>query len=132
MTDFIEVYKSLPCLWQIKSKEYSDRNKKNAAYQKLIEKLKEAKADANRDFVIKKINSLRSSYRKEKKKVSESLKSGAGTEDVYTPTLWYYDLFKFLDHQETPRRPVTNFEDSQDENDIESVQNSPSQDRPPS
>ncbi|KAB0804497.1 hypothetical protein PPYR_01467 [Photinus pyralis] len=74
----------------------------------------QVKVDANLDLVTKKINSLRSSYRKEKKKVADSLKSGAGTEEVYSPTLWYYDLFKFLDDQETPRAPVSNFEDAQE------------------
>ncbi|KAJ8930678.1 hypothetical protein NQ314_016492 [Rhamnusium bicolor] len=118
ITDFIEVYKSMPCLWQIKSKEYSDRNKKECSVSKTGRKIKGGyyfvvEADANRDLVTKKINSLRSFYRKEKKKVWDSVKSGAGTEDVYSPTLWYYDLFKFLDDQETPRQPVTNFEDSQ-------------------
>ena len=28
ITDFIALYESLPCLWRIKSKEYSDRDKK--------------------------------------------------------------------------------------------------------
>lgn len=41
VTEFIELYRSLPCLWKIKSKEYSDRDKKNEAYKKMIEKLKE-------------------------------------------------------------------------------------------
>ena len=41
VADFIELYKSLPSLWMIKSKEYSDRNKKTVAYQKMVEKLKE-------------------------------------------------------------------------------------------
>lgn len=67
--------------------------------------------DADRNSVIKKINSLRSSYRKEKKKITDSLKSGSGAEDIYNTTLWYYDLFKFLDDQETARQPVSNFEE---------------------
>lgn len=41
ISEFINMYQSLPCLWKIKSKEYSDRNKKNEAYEKLVEKLKE-------------------------------------------------------------------------------------------
>lgn len=40
-TEFIDLYKSLPALWKIKSKDYSDRNKKNAAYEEMINKLKE-------------------------------------------------------------------------------------------
>jgi Alcohol dehydrogenase transcription factor Myb/SANT-like. len=41
LTEFIELYKSLPCLWKIKSKDYVDRNKKNAAYDLMVEKLRE-------------------------------------------------------------------------------------------
>ena len=37
--EFIEIYKCHPCLWNVKSKLYSDRNAKNKAYKGLIEKL---------------------------------------------------------------------------------------------
>ena len=31
-----DVYRSLPVLWQIKSKEYSDRQKKDSAYETIV------------------------------------------------------------------------------------------------
>ena len=76
MTEFIEIYRSNPCLWQIKSKEYSDKVKRNAAYDLLVEKLKSKDDGANRDAVTKKINNIRSSFRKEYKKVLQSMRSG--------------------------------------------------------
>jgi hypothetical protein len=33
LTEFFELYRSNPCLWKIKSKEYMDRDKKNEAYE---------------------------------------------------------------------------------------------------
>ncbi|KAL4706056.1 hypothetical protein ACJJTC_001654 [Scirpophaga incertulas] len=107
LTQFIDLYKSLPTLWKIKSKEYSDRNKKNEPYHLMIEKLKKVEPNATRDTVTKKINSLRSSRRKEKKKVKDSLKSGTSTDDVYQPSLWYYELLDFVDDQETARDPIS-------------------------
>lgn len=59
--------------------------------------------DATRDTVTKKINSLRSSRRKEKKKVEESLRTSASAKDIYQPTLWYYDLLGFVDDQDIAR-----------------------------
>nr|CAH7718309.1 unnamed protein product [Callosobruchus chinensis] len=47
-------------------------------------------------IVKAKISSLRSAYNKERKKVKEATKSGAGSGDIYEPYLWYYDLFTFL------------------------------------
>jgi hypothetical protein len=38
---FIKIYKANPCLWKVKSKEYSDKNKNLLAYEKLAEKLRE-------------------------------------------------------------------------------------------
>ncbi|XP_060536073.1 uncharacterized protein LOC132708013 [Cylas formicarius] len=55
LNEFIEVNKSLPCLWKIKSKEYSDINKKSAAYDVLVEKLKEVDTGANRERIKKSI-----------------------------------------------------------------------------
>ena len=49
--EFIEIYKSEPCLWKIKTSDYHDRDKKDAAYRKLVMKLKEIEPDANETLV---------------------------------------------------------------------------------
>lgn len=108
LEEFIDLYRKLPCLWQIKSKEYHIRDKKNAAYQQLVDVLKEIEPDANRESVIRKINTYRTNYRKEQKKVENSKKSGAGINDVYVPSLWYYDKLHFIRDQETPRTSQSN------------------------
>ncbi|KAJ8928820.1 hypothetical protein NQ314_018565 [Rhamnusium bicolor] len=70
---------------------FLDHNAKSQAYI-LIEKLQTVHPEANRDSVVKKINSLRTTYRKELKRVLDSERSGAGDEDIYVPHLWYYAL----------------------------------------
>ena len=50
---FVELYRSYPCFWKVKSDEYRNRNLKNRAYDKLIEFRKSAVCpNANKDFVI--------------------------------------------------------------------------------
>ena len=78
LTEFIHVYREYPYLWKGKSKEYSDRVKKNLAYEHLTTKFKEIDPDANKEKLVKKINSLRSCFRRESKKVKDSKTSGAG------------------------------------------------------
>ena len=36
MVDFIATYRSQPCLWQVRSSDYHDRVKKDAAHAKLV------------------------------------------------------------------------------------------------
>lgn len=98
--EFLEIYKEEPSLWKIKSPEYSNRVCKANAYSKLIEKLKEINPEANRELVVKKINTFRTNFRKELKKVRQSEKSGAGQDDVYVPSLWYFSKLFFLEDQE--------------------------------
>lgn len=93
LTEFIELYESQPCLWKIRSKDYTNRKKKSKAYELIINKYREYGEEVSRDVVVKKINSLRSCYRKEKKKVLESLSENK----EHKPKLWYFDLLKFLD-----------------------------------
>jgi hypothetical protein len=93
--EFIELYKSEPCLWLIINNEYHDRIKKATAYNKLTVKLKELEPEATKETVKKKINSLLNNVRKEKKKYEQSLKPGASVDNVYKPSLWYYNLFLF-------------------------------------
>ncbi|CAH2015595.1 unnamed protein product [Acanthoscelides obtectus] len=45
------------------------------------------------------------------KKVLDSERSGVGTDDVYVPHLWYFELLSFLRDQESPRTSVSNMED---------------------
>lgn len=111
LIEFIELYKTFPCLWKIKSREYSDRNAKSQAYEILVEKMRSVDESANRETVVKKINSMRTTYRKELKKVLDSERSGTGTDDVHVPHLWYYELLSFLKDQETPRNTKSNMDE---------------------
>ncbi|CAJ0924845.1 unnamed protein product [Ranitomeya imitator] len=105
----IDMYRSLPCLWKIKSADYSNRNMKRAAYEKLVALHKEHHPTESVDETIvrKKIQALRTVYKKELNKVEKSKKSGAGADDVYVPKLWYFDLLAFTRDQEIPRPAQT-------------------------
>lgn len=104
MSEFIDLYKSLPSLWKIKSKDYNNRIKKKLAYDVLVKKLRVVEPKADRNRVVKKINNIRSSYRREQKKIYKSKLSGASDDDIYTPSLWYYEKLDFLSDQEIPKR----------------------------
>ncbi|KAK9499458.1 hypothetical protein O3M35_002490 [Rhynocoris fuscipes] len=91
------MYESLPALWKVKSKEYTDRNKKSKAYDKLLEIYRERYPNATREDVAKKINSLRTNFRKELRKTNDLRKSGY----YYESTLWYFNTMKFLIDEET-------------------------------
>jgi hypothetical protein len=36
-------------------------------------------------------------------KINKSIRSGAGENDIYKPTLWYFDILDFLNDQEKVR-----------------------------
>jgi len=76
MIECINLYRDLPALWNVKSKDYSNRNKKNDSYETLVKKYKEKYPQATKEDVKKKMNALRTNWRKEFKKVS--------THNIYT------------------------------------------------
>lgn len=118
LREFIDMYKELLCLWQIKSKEYLDKNKKTEAYDVLINKLKTVQPDAAKATVINKINSLRGSFRREYKEVVDSKRSGAGVDEIYVPSLWYYELLMFVKDQDIVRESVSNISDDDDNDEV--------------
>ena len=105
LLDFIEIYRDHPCLWKSNSPDYANRDKKNEAYALLLDKLKEWDENARREGVTKKINNLRSAFRREFKKYESTKTSGKGTEEVYTPQLWYFNDMMFVKDQAEPRKP---------------------------
>ena len=116
LNEFIHMYCKYLCLWIVNSKEYSDRVKKNLAYEYLTTKLKEIDPDANKEKFVKKINSLRSCLRKELNKVNDSKTSGARADDTYTLSLWYFQELLLLTDQEAPRMGICNLESPEDTN----------------
>ncbi|KAJ8940939.1 hypothetical protein NQ314_010531 [Rhamnusium bicolor] len=104
--------KDLPEVWKLKSDVYKNRNVKAAAYEKLTENLKEIEPGADREMVKKKINMLRSGYRRELKKVTDSYKSGAGTSEIYEPSLWYFSDIDFLRDQEIQVPGISTMDDT--------------------
>ncbi|XP_026318602.1 uncharacterized protein LOC113229273 [Hyposmocoma kahamanoa] len=92
---FIELYRSYECLWNTEHEHYKNRDARNAALNAF------AREFGSEEFGPKeisgKIKNIRSQYLQEKKKVSSSLGTGAGAENVYVPKLpWYNSLDSFL------------------------------------
>lgn len=54
LVEFISIYRESLCLWQVKSKDYHNKNKREAACKSLIKKLQEIDKTANRDLIVKK------------------------------------------------------------------------------
>lgn len=93
LEEFIITYRNHPCLWKIKCKDYLNKDLKYEAYRKLEQICKKEHMHAGREFVVKKINSLRGSFRREYRRVI--------TEEHYVPQLWFYDLMQFTADQES-------------------------------
>ncbi|XP_049284056.1 uncharacterized protein LOC125764169 [Anopheles funestus] len=109
LSEFISLYKSFPCLWDITAKEYLDRGEKQKAYNRLVQKYKEIDKHATRSTVVKKINVLRTCYRRELGKLNKSLQSGCG-DKAHNPKLWYFDLLAFL-HESKSREVESSYDD---------------------
>lgn len=97
-TEFIDIYRILPCLWNTKDENYNNRESRSLAWNKLVQKLQEVEPDANQDSVKRKINTFRSNFNREVRKIRQTQKEQPSEE--YNPTLWYFDHLSFLLNQE--------------------------------
>ena len=52
--NFIDIYRNLPAIWKVKSEEYKDKNKRNKAWEILLNNLKEIVSNATLDDLKKK------------------------------------------------------------------------------
>lgn len=98
LREFIEAYRNHVALWKVGSKEYVDKALKKAGYDELINKCWEFNIAADREFVVRKINSLRGAFRKEHNKVLAAASRG----QKYLPVLWYYKLLLFTSDKDVP------------------------------
>jgi len=114
LLEFVELFRQEECLWKVKSKNYYNRSKKDASYGTQIGKVQEVEPDATRNTVVKKINNLRSAFRKKHKKVIKPQVSGAGAEKMYAPRLWYYNQLLFLCDQEAQHSSTSSMQEEED------------------
>lgn len=96
LEQFIKTYREQDCLWNLMSADYYNKHKKDEAYNVLLDIYRLIDPDADKGAVIRKINSLRTNYRREKHKVDKRRRIN----QFYEPTLWYYYEFNFLEDQE--------------------------------
>ncbi|KAK9875804.1 hypothetical protein WA026_009592 [Henosepilachna vigintioctopunctata] len=117
LREFISLYKQQECLWNRSHPNYKNRNDRTEAYEILLKKCKEYIPDADEDYVRLRIDSMRSTFRKERKKVLSSRGQNPDSKDVYKPSLWYYDLLLFTtgetcEDQESSMRSEISVEES--------------------
>ncbi|XP_041977158.1 uncharacterized protein LOC121731665 [Aricia agestis] len=101
LAEVLKLYKNNPILWNKKDPYYKKPELRNEAYHILLEKYNTVYVGRGMKNLKKKIDCMRTSWLREKKKVEESRRRGDNP--VYTPTLWFYKMLDFLD---------PNFEDS--------------------
>ncbi|XP_026761210.1 uncharacterized protein LOC113520146 [Galleria mellonella] len=117
---FIYVYKNLPILWDSKHPQYSNKYQRHEALQTLLQVYKLIKPAATVNDVRMKINTLRSNYRRELKKVILSRALNDSSTNVYKPKTWSFELLSFLSdevHISTDQNTSTN-----ECNDIEEIE----------
>ncbi|XP_022162352.1 uncharacterized protein LOC111028123 [Myzus persicae] len=104
ITEFHEVYRRHPALWNTKSDLSKNKHLKKLGIEDLI-KLCQGKCNgADEAFVKGKINNLRTAYRRELNKVRLSKSTGSSADDIYVPSLWYFDLMAFTAEYEVGRK----------------------------
>jgi hypothetical protein len=68
---FLEEYRELPVPWQVRSADYSNRAKRDEAWDLLVQFTRKKIPDADLCFVNKKVASIRASFRKELRRVRD-------------------------------------------------------------
>lgn len=75
---------------------YKNKRLKKQAYETLLECYQRIDPKANVDSMRRKMNGIRTCYRRELRKVERSEKAAKSANDIYVPHLWYYNELFFL------------------------------------
>ncbi|XP_066587643.1 uncharacterized protein [Prorops nasuta] len=100
----IESYKDEPCLYATNSVHYHNKHKRSEALKRICLNVSSQRPGTTEVECSTKLHNLRNQFNIENQKVKASIKSGTGFDDVYKPTLWYFDNLKFLETYFIPRK----------------------------
>ena len=99
MMRFIDKYRELRNLWEIKNNQYHNSVVRRATLEQLAIYMQTWVPEADSTMINNKINNIRNAYKKRFKEVRASRRSGAAADEVQEPKLWYYKHLRFLDDQ---------------------------------
>ena len=80
-----------------------DREKRVTAVQEIKGGMGKWGLHLSTEDVKKKIDIIRNQHRQEMQRARNSVKAGAGAQDIYSPSVWCYDLLSFLNDSDEPR-----------------------------
>lgn len=86
----LELYQDEPCLFDISIESYRNRDMRATAAKRISDILNVPGFGPKE--VLKKFKNLRNAYSQELRKIKESEVSGAGADDLYTPTVYWFQL----------------------------------------
>ncbi|XP_072941223.1 uncharacterized protein [Epargyreus clarus] len=116
MLQLVETYQDYPCLWNVTSDLYKNRDARESAYKEIWETLNIPGLSIK--DIPKKIKNLRSSYYQEIKRIEKSIRSGA-QDSVYKPKVsWFTTADEFLRTLRNKQETFLN-KPSNDESDVE-------------
>ena len=95
----LRAYHTLPALWDVKHEDYSNHLIKKQQYEILLSKYKETNPDAYMKELKKKINTVRTNYRREVRRLRDAKAEGR----IETSTLYYFNELTFLNSIESGR-----------------------------
>lgn len=91
--EFLNHYEDHPCLWDKSIPDFKNRQKRDAAEEKLLP----VSGLSNIKDLRAKIRSIRGTYNQELGKIKKSMRTGSGATDVYKPKLnWFSYADSFL------------------------------------
>lgn len=89
---FMKLYREQENLWNCFDKNYRNRDMRKASLECIAKEMHLC----NTIEVTKKIKNLRSTYNQELNKIEKSKKSGAGVDDVYKPSIKWFDIMDYI------------------------------------
>ncbi|XP_031347811.1 uncharacterized protein LOC116174125 isoform X2 [Photinus pyralis] len=107
----IGLYEHHLCLYDVKNKFYSNKHARVEALNTIVGRLNEEPGvNFTVDDVKKKIANLRSQFNHELSKINSSKRSGGGTDDLYEPSVWWFEYMAFIKKFIKTRKGKSNLE----------------------
>ncbi|KAF5273663.1 hypothetical protein FQA39_LY07353 [Lamprigera yunnana] len=99
----IDGYRKHPCLYVVKSQNYKNKHARTQALEEILKDVRTVKPEVSILENKNKFNALKTNFMTEHRKMQKSQRSGAGDEDIYVPSLWYFENLLFVLEHATPR-----------------------------